>query len=829
MALWEGNKITNIDIGVQPNDGTGDNIRAAFTKADDNFANISNFLSGTSVGFLNTNVSYTLNSTVANFTFTNTIYATGTNLSFTANTTSGNLIANTSLYVNGPTNLNSNLNIAGSVIPTNGGQYDIGSVTNPFRNFYLSGSLIQGATSQTVDAGLLVVHANAAIGDTKDVGIFGNVSHHYSSNTYAFFGYQYQTNNFVYKLTPTNASTGNSVVYDGIYGGAQFGSALLSNSTTSTSTTSGALVVTGGTGIGGNINVGGQAMVTGNTYVAGNTMVTGNIYTSGYQVLSTNNIGYFGTPLTGGIVTGSARFTSGEGSTAYNNGAIAITNGGLGVFGNVNSAGGFYGNLTGTLLTPTQSLITKVGTLQGLTIAANTSISTPDLQATTIGVTSITATTLNVTGSLTGLTSLNVSANITAAGFLGSLYGTVQQPAQPQITSLGTLTGLVVNGAVGLGPTVASSLSTGNAVITGGYIQNLANLTTTTAYITNNNVTNGNVMTMVVGNISSGNVRFSGGYITGLANVGATNGSITTLVSTNISVSNIVATGGYIQNLANVTAVNAYIVNNNVTNSNVSTLAAANISTGNLVASGGYLSGLANAKVVGTIVANELNAATIGNASAVLYGTLNASSASQTNITSVGTLTGLVVNNTTVGSNVSVTANANIILSANTNNGFGIVVTGNILPTSNVTYNVGSSSKWFNTFYGVSSQAQYADLAEVYTSDAEYPAGTVLVFGGEQEVTVTSVHADARVAGAVSTDPAYLMNAMSDGVAVALRGRVPVKVIGAVRKGDGLVTSTTPGYATSIGVDTQFGQAVFAKSIETDLDPGEKVITAVIL
>ena len=105
----------------------------------------------------------------------------------------------------------------------------------------------------------------------------------------------------------------------------------------------------------------------------------------------------------------------------------------------------------------------------------------------------------------------------------------------------------------------------------------------------------------------------------------------------------------------------------------------------------------------------------------------------------------------------------------------------------------------------------------------------MVVFGGQKEITVTQIRSDARVAGAISTDPAYLMNATETGLPVALRGRIPVNVVGPVTKGDGLITSSESGYAESIGLDCLYGQAVFAKALETDLEPGKKTIIAVIL
>ena len=165
----------------------------------------------------------------------------------------------------------------------------------------------------------------------------------------------------------------------------------------------------------------------------------------------------------------------------------------------------------------------------------------------------------------------------------------------------------------------------------------------------------------------------------------------------------------------------------------------------------------------------------------------------------------------------------------------GIGITGNvftagwIIPQSNVSQNLGSSTQWWNTFYGVSTQAQYADLAEKYVADDEYQPGTVVVFGGEQEITVTETFADVRVAGVISTNPAYLMNAVNPGLPVALRGRVPVKVLGAVSKGDLLVTSLQAGCAQSVGQNNSYGHAVFAKSLTTDGSNGVKIIEAVII
>jgi hypothetical protein len=189
---------------------------------------------------------------------------------------------------------------------------------------------------------------------------------------------------------------------------------------------------------------------------------------------------------------------------------------------------------------------------------------------------------------------------------------------------------------------------------------------------------------------------------------------------------------------------------------------------------------------------------------------------------------------TTMSASGNITGNALISNSSITGTSLsvstGSITVGNIVNANgNGVGNIGSSSTYFNTIFAQATSAQYADLAEHYESDANYVPGTVVVFGGHKEITVTQMRADARVAGAVSTQPAYLMNTQCAGLPIALRGRVPVQVVGPVAKGDSLVTSTESGYAESVGQDTSYGQAVFAKSLETDLAPGKKNITAVIL
>jgi hypothetical protein len=156
----------------------------------------------------------------------------------------------------------------------------------------------------------------------------------------------------------------------------------------------------------------------------------------------------------------------------------------------------------------------------------------------------------------------------------------------------------------------------------------------------------------------------------------------------------------------------------------------------------------------------------------------------------------------------------------------GLTTSGDIIPSANVTVNIGSPTAWFNTFYGVSTQAKYADLAEIYATDSDYQPGTVMVVGGNAEVTACYSQGLDNVIGVISAYPAYLMNSHYVGQAVALKGRVPVLVIGPVMKGQRLRTSDTLGCAE---VSRGHGSYTFAIALFANDDPGIKLVECVIL
>ena len=153
---------------------------------------------------------------------------------------------------------------------------------------------------------------------------------------------------------------------------------------------------------------------------------------------------------------------------------------------------------------------------------------------------------------------------------------------------------------------------------------------------------------------------------------------------------------------------------------------------------------------------------------------------------------------------------------------------GNVIPTVTNAYTLGTPSFVWSTIYGKATSAQYADLAEIYTSDKKYVPGTVVIFGGNQEVTISRQSHDPRIAGVISTNPAYLMNSTETGVQVALTGRVPCRVQGPVSKGDRLVASDLMGVATRLDLTLYEPGCIIGKALEDITDDRVHTIEVVV-
>jgi len=205
-----------------------------------------------------------------------------------------------------------------------------------------------------------------------------------------------------------------------------------------------------------------------------------------------------------------------------------------------------------------------------------------------------------------------------------------------------------------------------------------------------------------------------------------------------------------------------------------------------------------------------------GNIATVAYVTAQIGALSANSITD-GTSNVKVYNSGNVAVTIGGTANVAVFNTTGLTLGTNSLTVGSILNSNaNGVGNIGNSTTYFNTVFAKATSAQYADLAEMYVSDADYEPGTVVEFGGSQEITISKTSHSTAVAGIISTNPSYLMNSTQKGdyvLPVALTGRVPCRVQGPVKKGDVLVSSSTPGVAQRIGMNWQPG-CVVGKSME---------------
>lgn len=127
-----------------------------------------------------------------------------------------------------------------------------------------------------------------------------------------------------------------------------------------------------------------------------------------------------------------------------------------------------------------------------------------------------------------------------------------------------------------------------------------------------------------------------------------------------------------------------------------------------------------------------------------------------------------------------------------------------------------------NLFQGTATQARYADLAEKYTTETEYSVGTVVAVCEHEDHEMDLATPANIVAGVISEKPAYLMNAEAEGQAIALVGRVPVRVVGVVKKGDEIKVYAD-GIASTNGLGDRVGIA-----LESNTNEGEKLVECIL-
>jgi hypothetical protein len=477
--------------------------------------------------------------------------------------------------------------------------------------------------------------------------------------------------------------------------------------------------------------------------------------------------------ITGNYFLGNGSQLTGIDATSIQNGtsnvkALASANVTIGVAGTSNVAvfsptGIVTGNITGgNLLINTDAIITGNLTVNGTTTTINSNTITTNDLAITLGNNQNTGSALNGAG-------IDIGNNSLATWKFNNATTSWQSNIAVMPTANGTLT---------LG---------GTSNYWGA------------AYVTSMNVT---------GNVTGSYFFGNGSQLTGIDATAIQNGTSNVRVAAS---GNVTVSSAGTPNVLTVTGTGANIAGtlNATGNANVANLGTnGNITAGYFLGNGSQLTGI--------------------DATAIQNGTANVRTFLNGNVTVSAAGTANVVVVTSTGANIAGTLNTGTgnISAGNLSVSAGAVTLGSIVnANANGIGNIGSASLYFNTVFAKATSAQYADLAENYVADKDYPVGTVLRFGGSHEVTESDSYHDARIAGTVSENPAYLMNSglsTEHTVAVALLGRVPCRVVGTISKGDRLVASEIRGVATALDPESYQPGCIIGKALEeyTNDEPG---------
>jgi len=402
----------------------------------------------------------------------------------------------------------------------------------------------------------------------------------------------------------------------------------------------------------------------------------------------------------------------------------------------------------------------------------------------------VTAGTASATGNITGgniLTAGQVSAtgNVTGNYFLGNVF-----------FANGITASKIYNG----NSEVNVVSSGGNVNVSVGGTANVVVFSSTGAFITGIASVTGNIFAQTAnfsGNIGANYYYGNGAFLTGIVGGGGggsaiANGATNITIpeaSGNISMSVAGESNTVVINLGSFTMYGTF-AGPRTLSANVTVAPAVNaLLLGPVAIDDGYHISVPSDSSVSTYTDESPN---IVGSTVVVSGNITGGNITTAGVvTAAGNVTGFNILTAGLMSATGDVTGGNIftagLISATGNiTGNHIFTNGDILPTANATANIGSASFQYNTVHAKATSAQYADLAENYEADATYEPGTVLCFGGSKEVTVCNVEDCTRVAGVISTNPRYLMNAGQTGTyvaSIALQGRVPTQVSGQVRKG----------------------------------------------
>jgi hypothetical protein len=336
---------------------------------------------------------------------------------------------------------------------------------------------------------------------------------------------------------------------------------------------------------------------------------------------------------------------------------------------------------------------------------------------------------------------------------------------------------------------IKSDISNGNLVFqanVGGTTTNVARIVGSTGVFAVSNAATVGTTLSVTGNITGGNVD-TGGLVSAVGNVRG--GNITTPGA--VSASGIISATG-------------------------------NITGGNII-TGGLISSAGNITSSGNIAAQFFtgNGSQLTGLSAAVSVTKFSNGTSEGNIGAPGG-----------NANITIGGVSNVAVFTTT----GAVFTGITVPSiaksgTNAVGNIGSSSNYFNRIFATATTALYADVAERFAADEVMEPGTVVELGGTQEITRAQTELSEQVFGVISTRPAFTMNggAGEDDThpPVAMTGRVPVKVVGRVRKGDRLVSAGN-GLARAADRNEITPFNVIGRSLVDKTTPEESTIEAIV-
>ena len=857
-----------IDFGSYPNDANADPVRTAFQKTQNNFTELYTVLNVGSVQSVIASTgldqdvqtgNVTLTANIANVTIqTGTSLVVGVTSNPTAN--SATIARGTTPFVIDLASTITTTNVIATALTgtlTTAAQPNITS-TGILTGLSSSGNIVAPRFKGNVIANTITADSytapssNTRVLYNKDGVMDGSSELTWDETTLSVIG----------NVSATNANLGNAAV-------ANYFTGVLTTSSQPNITSVGTLL---------NANTSGNFSAAGNviaTTFQGNVdadTITANAYTAPINSANTELL-----YNKAGVMDGTSKLTWNDTTNVFAvTGNILTLNANL---GNVASANFF----TGTLTTATQPNITSVGELIQVSVTGTANVgnlvtsgnvtvdqkvTTQDLTATgnttTANLIAANITAASFTGngngihSLWGPSVLNVVANANYAAFAGqannsNYAGNITIASQPNITSVGTIVNLSVSGNVNTG----SNGIFGGAVIAANLAGEAGNISNVRGSNVIGNVTS--AITSYQSNITrlsyspsrfeTGVYRFAfvSADTSGIGNkvlqtneylnFEASAGLVTVpklyavldMVSANTETGNLVVTN--VMQTKDILALGNANINGDVTGitftANTINSIDATINN-NLVSNTGYF--ISSVQVDGYLSVNEtitsnnvtvqsnlvvdqnsetFNMTILGNAS--VGANLDTRKITVSNIANIGelnvagrtTLTG-----NTIAGNLSVTGNVGLIST--------ILSTGNVSTTGNITGN------WLLTS-GSRLQSTFSDLAEYYAADQRIEPATVVEFGGTHEVRICNSVASTRVAGVISTDPAYAMNANLTAiwsVALALQGRVPTKVIGPIQKGD-MMVSAGNGHAKASAAP-QIG-TIIGKSLE-DFDGAEGII-----